>query len=212
MASLSLLPPGLVLEGLDAAVSEIDVRQAALVKAYLINTYVGDHKVFTPARWCTRYRVHANLARTNNDIEGFHSTIASKFNRTHPVFWTWADAVNNSMAGVYVDVVHAIRGDKHVRHPIDVIHDARIQEFVFTNVPTIGTDMAEWLSKARAITRAVAPRPEDNRQPPTDGFPSPQAPTSQATSYAPEEDTTPVKRAIRLLGPHNLHRNPQPPP
>ena len=102
--ALSALPIEVVIKVFEALVDlDIDEKLPAEFISYFENTYIGQKRrsrrlkpMFEIKFWNVRDRILNDQPRTNNAIEGFHSSLCSHVTYSHPSIWKLIDGLKIS--------------------------------------------------------------------------------------------------------------------
>ena len=84
------------------SISEFSMEPAQVILDYFETNYVGELRRgrrlasrFPHAMWNINTRVIENLARTNNDLEGWHNRFAGNFHGRHEHIWKFINILKN---------------------------------------------------------------------------------------------------------------------
>ena len=61
--------------------------------------------------WNVNSRVVNNLPRTNNALEGYHSSLKFSLGATHPNIWRLIKSLENETGLIQIKIDHVHRGD-----------------------------------------------------------------------------------------------------
>ena len=90
------------------------------------------NRLYPVSFWNVKKRVDEDLPRTNNAVEGFHSTLRSSITCKHPNIWKLIAALKKKEELQQTKIIHVNRGDAPPRKKIYKSIDRQLKTLVNT--------------------------------------------------------------------------------
>lgn len=143
--ALAFIPESDVVLAFEGLTDDIDIPSEFVT--YFESTYIGSIQgrgnrqkrsspTFPIQTWNVTKRVAADLPRSNNSIEGFHSALKSSITSTHPNIWKLCTSMKGECSRSETKNLHRLRGDQIVQKKTYVQLTERIKRVLSQYDPT----------------------------------------------------------------------------